>query len=63
MLSCKEANRLMSQELDRKLSLGERIGLKLHVSMCDGCANARKQMSVVHSACKQAFALDDKTDQ
>lgn len=63
MLSCKEANRLKSQELDRKLSLGERIGLKLHVSMCEGCSNARKQMSIVRSACKQAFALDDKADQ
>ncbi len=63
MLSCKEANRLMSEEMDRKLSLGERIGLKLHVSMCDGCANARKQMSVIRNACKHAFALEDKTDQ
>jgi len=63
MLSCKEANRLMSQELDRKLSWGERIGLRLHISMCDGCSNARKQMSVVRSACKHAFALDDKADQ
>lgn len=63
MLSCKEANRLMSQELDRKLSWGERIGLRLHISMCDGCSNARKQMSVVRSTCKHAFALDDKADQ
>jgi len=62
MLSCKEVNRLMSQELDRKLSWGERIELKLHVSMCDGCSNFRKQMSVVRSACKHAFALDDKTE-
>lgn len=35
MLSCKEANRLMSQELDRKLSWSERFGLKLHVRMCE----------------------------
>lgn len=63
MLSCKEANRLMSQELDRKLSWSERIGLKLHVSMCDGCSNFRKQMGVVRNACKHAFALDDKTEQ
>lgn len=63
MLSCKEANRLMSQELDRKLSWSERIGLKLHVSMCDGCSNFRKQMGVVHNACKHAFALDDKTEE
>jgi len=62
MLSCKEVNRLMSQELDRKLSWGERIELKLHVSMCDGCSNFRKQMSVVRSACKHAFASHDKQE-
>ena len=63
MLSCKEANRLMSQELDRKLFWNERIGLKLHVSMCDGCSNFRKQMSVVRSACKHAFASYDKEEE
>lgn len=62
MLSCKEANRLISQELDRKLSWSERFGLKLHVSMCDGCTNARNQMSIVHNACKHAFGLDDITN-
>lgn len=63
MLSCKEANRLMSQELDRKLTWGEGLGLKFHVSLCDSCANARQQMSIVRSACKHIFALDEKSDQ
>lgn len=60
MLSSKEANRLMSQELDRNLSWSERIGLKLHVSMYDNCANAKKQLSVIRNACKHAFALEDE---
>lgn len=54
MLSCKEANVLMSQELDRNLSWKERLGLKLHVSMCDGCSNFRKQMTFLRKACKKA---------
>ena len=53
MLSCKKATELMSQGQDRPLSLGERIGLRLHVWICAGCANYRRQMSVLRSACRR----------
>jgi hypothetical protein len=43
MLSCKEAARLVSQGLDRRLGLGERLTLRLHLAICDGCTNFRKQ--------------------
>ncbi|MFA7351603.1 MAG: zf-HC2 domain-containing protein [Methylotenera sp.] len=60
MMNCKEASQLMSQELDRKLSWREVIALKLHITLCDGCANARKQVSFIHQACKHAFDLDEE---
>ena len=50
MLSCKQATELMSQEQDRPLSLAERIGLKLHVLICAGCNNYRRQMRVLRAA-------------
>ena len=53
MLSCKQATALMSQEQDRPLSLTERIGLRLHVWICAGCANYRRQMAVLRAACKR----------
>lgn len=62
MLSCKEASHLMSEALDRKLSWRESLGLKLHVSMCDGCANFQKQMSVIRHACKQMMEPHDNHD-
>jgi predicted anti-sigma-YlaC factor YlaD len=52
MMNCKEATQLMSQELDRKLTWYERISLELHVMMCDGCTNFRKQMAFLHKACR-----------
>ena len=53
MLSCKQASELMSQEQDRRLSLTERLALRLHVLICDACANYRRQMTVLRDACRR----------
>lgn len=53
MLSCKQATDLMSQEQDRSLSLSERFGLRLHVWICSGCNNYRRQMNVLRAACRR----------
>ena len=53
MLSCKQATELMSQELDRSLSLVERIALRLHVWICAGCTNYRRQMALLRLACSR----------
>lgn len=53
MLSCKQATELMSQEQDRALSLAERVGLRLHVWICTGCTNYRRQMDVLRAACRR----------
>jgi hypothetical protein len=53
MLSCKEAARLVSQGLDRKLGFGERVMLRVHLSICDGCTNFRKQVDFLRRAVKQ----------
>jgi hypothetical protein len=50
MLSCKEAARLVSQGLDRRLGLGERLALRLHLAICDGCTNFRKQVVFLRRA-------------
>ncbi|MCX7155729.1 MAG: zf-HC2 domain-containing protein [Rhodocyclales bacterium] len=53
MLSCKQATELMSHEQDRTLALSERIGLRLHLWICAGCANYRRQIGVLRSACRR----------
>ena len=50
MLTCKEVSRLASQGLDRQLGLGERVKLRLHLAICDGCRNFRKQLDLLHKA-------------
>lgn len=52
-LSCQEAARLLSQDLDRKLGFGERVALRLHLAICDGCANFRKQIQFLRRAIRE----------
>ena len=51
MLNCKQASELLSQALDKNLSLREKISLRLHLLICRGCSNFSKQMQVLRSAC------------
>ena len=53
MLNCKEATRLMSEGYDRKLTLGERLSLKMHTMMCIGCTNYGRHMDFVRKAAKR----------
>ncbi len=50
MLSCKEATQLVSQGLDRRLSLVERLMLRLHLAICEGCTNFSRQMAILRKA-------------
>jgi hypothetical protein len=50
MLSCKEVTRLVSQGLDRHLGPFERVRLRVHLWICDGCTNFSKQLGFVRKA-------------
>ncbi|MGE0113591.1 MAG: zf-HC2 domain-containing protein [Steroidobacteraceae bacterium] len=52
MLNCHDATKLMSEALDRQLTIGERMPLKLHVMMCSGCRNFGKQMTMMRDAAR-----------
>ena len=52
MLSCKETTRLLSQGEDRKLGLGERVALRVHLAICDGCRNVNAQLGFLRLAMK-----------
>lgn len=52
MLNCKQASELLSQALDRDMTLREKISLRLHLLICHGCSNFSKQMQVMREACR-----------
>jgi hypothetical protein len=50
MITCKEATRLVSQGLDRRLAFGERMALRVHLLLCDGCTHFKKQTAFLRKA-------------
>jgi hypothetical protein len=53
ILSCKEAARLVSQGLDRELGFGERVTLRVHLAICNGCTNFKDQVAFLRQAIKK----------
>lgn len=66
MLNCKEATRLLSAAQDRQLSLAEKARLEMHLAICQGCRNFRRQMDFLRAACRRLpfgkNAADDGRD-
>jgi hypothetical protein len=52
-LKCSEVSRLVSQGLDRRLGAGERLRLRLHLAICEGCANFKRQMDFLRHAVRK----------
>ena len=50
MMSCKEASRLLSESMERKLSFWERIGLWFHLTMCKLCKGFSKDLQQLRKA-------------
>ena len=48
--SCRDAARLQSEALDKKLSFGKRVGLSLHLLVCKWCRRYGKQVRFLREA-------------
>ena len=44
MFKCSEVSRMVSESLDRRLPLVQRMGLRIHLIMCRFCSRYRKQL-------------------
>ena len=51
-LSCREASRLLSEAMDRDLTLGERVALRLHMGICIACTRFNAQLQFLRRAMK-----------
>ena len=52
MLSCKKASQIISQSLDRPLTMREHFALKLHLLICKYCKRFSQQVQTLHVAIK-----------
>lgn len=63
MLSCKQASQLLSQSLDRRLSWRERMGLRLHLMVCDVCQRFGRQLAIMRSAIRIMVQTGEQDEQ
>ena len=56
MISCKKATHLLSERQDRTLDFGERVALRLHLAICEGCSAVSRQFEFLHRAMRRLSA-------
>ncbi len=59
MRTCKEISVLLSEAHERHLGLAERLGLKVHLLLCAGCRNFRRQLDFIRAAARRYVDSDD----
>jgi Putative zinc-finger len=47
MLTCKQTSELISARYDRKLGLGERVSMRVHLLMCKYCSAVARQIDLI----------------
>jgi hypothetical protein len=62
MLTCKDVSKLVSESLDRKLPLRQRMAVRLHIMMCRMCRAYQKQTLLLRNAVKAYAHSLDKGD-
>ena len=62
MLDCKQTSQLVSQSLDRSLTLRERFALRLHLLICKYCKQFSQHMQTIRVALKQMTSSIESND-
>jgi predicted anti-sigma-YlaC factor YlaD len=57
--TCREVHRLVSEGMDRELSLVERARMRLHLMVCTACTRFSGQMDLLRRAMRQMPPLDE----
>jgi hypothetical protein len=59
MLSCKKATELIDKKFVTKLSVKEKVMLRMHTSMCDACTAYQKQSKVLDELLHRHIHVSD----
>jgi len=51
---CTDVTRLVSESMDRMLPVSTRIKLRLHLMICEGCAQYRRQLLALRDATRRS---------
>ncbi|MDO8960636.1 MAG: zf-HC2 domain-containing protein [Methylophilus sp.] len=63
MLNCKQTSQLVSQSLDRRLTLQERFAMRLHLWLCKYCKRFSQQLLALRSGMQRMTKLIEEDTQ
>lgn len=53
MLSCKDVSELLSESQEYRLTLRRRMIILMHLGMCSGCRNLKRQLEAMRKITRQ----------
>ena len=59
MKSCREITQLLSEAQERPLKFTERVSVKIHLMICDGCRNFSRHMDSLRTITRAYFNGED----
>jgi len=57
--TCREVSRMVSTGLDRQLGPIDRVRVRLHLSVCDGCTHFTQHMRLIRDAMRRMGPGED----
>lgn len=51
-MNCQKTTQLLSQAQERKLLLGEKVSLQMHLVLCSACKNFSRQVQFLRQAAR-----------
>lgn len=58
--TCREIHQLVSEAMDRPLTLTERVRMRLHLVVCDACTRFDAQMLLIRRAMRRLSSGQDE---
>ena len=52
MFKCREVSRMISESMDRKLPLHQRVMIRIHLAVCKYCSRFKRQVLLIREACR-----------
>ena len=58
MFKCSEVTKLISKSMDQELTIGQKIGIRIHLAMCRYCSRYKKHLELIRKFIKDAIEAE-----
>ncbi len=58
MFKCSEVTKLISKSMDQELTIGQKIGVRIHLALCRYCSRYKKHLELIRKFIKDAIEAE-----